>query len=216
MRDRRRLALVIGSQCKALQELSFLPVGPGPMDVRALPGDRRLLVELRDVLVDGPGDCDALTELDGLSGPGLLLNPTAVQARAALQAAMSAAHDAEAVLVLHLLAHGTGRQDDPADPVRHLLQVWDTVADPLDDEPESRGWNPYADIKRRAPHCPRLAGLVLTVDTCRASWAKTAIDSWSGVRGGLLSAVLAASGDQPAWDACLTRSVIAALRSIRT
>ena len=203
---------MIGSQCEALGELSFLPAGPGPVDVGALGAERRLLVELRDLLVDGPGDCDALTELDGLSGDGLLLNPTAAQARAALETAMSAAHEAQAVLVLHLLAHGTGRQDDPADPVRHLLYVWDTVADPLDDELESRGWNPYADIKRRAPYCPRLAGLVLGVDTCRASWAKTAIDSWSGVRGGLLLAVLAASGDEPAWDACLTRTVIAALR----
>ena len=89
-----------------------------------------------------------MTGIAGLSADGLLLNPTAVQAKAALTAAMSAAHDAQAVLVLHLLAHGTGQQRDPADPVRHLVCVWDTVADAIDDEPESCGWNPYGDIKR--------------------------------------------------------------------
>jgi energy-coupling factor transporter ATP-binding protein EcfA2 len=205
--------LVIGAQCEALGELSWLPPGPGPVDVTGLGSKQRLLVELRDLLVSGPGECSPVSDgIDGLSMPGLLLNPTAAQASAAVRAAMNAAHTAEAVLVMHVLAHGCGYQNDPAGPVRHLLYAWDTVAEPIDTQPESRAWEPYADIADRVPNCRGMTGLVLVVDACRASWAKTGIAAWSGVRGGLMSAVLAASGDHPAWDACLTRTVVDVLR----
>lgn len=209
----RRLALIIGSQCHALEPLSMLPPSPSPVDPAALSGPERLLLELRDLLVDGPGDCDPVQGVEGLAVPGLLLNPTAAQARAALEAAMNAAHVNEAVLVVHVLAHGSGYQADPAGRVRHLLHAWDTVAAPIDTEPESRGWDPYDDIDRRRLHCAGMGGLVLVVDACGAGWAKEAIDAWSGVRGGLLSAVLAASGDGDAFDACLTRTVVDALHS---
>lgn len=212
--DRRRLALVIGSQCEALPALSFLPKTPGPVDVSKLEGNERLAVELRDLLVDGPGECDPVRDgIEGLSAPGLLLNPTAAQAHDALIAALRAGHKAEAVLVVHVLAHGSGYQPDPAKPVRHLLHLWDTVKQPVDTEPESRAWDPYRDIDARRPHTQQLAGLVLVVDACQASWAKAGIEGWSGVREGLLSAVLAASGDESAWDACLTRTLVDVLRT---
>jgi tetratricopeptide (TPR) repeat protein len=213
MSNRRRLALVVGSQCPALGELSFLPSDPGPVDVSGLSTEQRLLVDLRDLLVDGPGECDPVEDgIEGLCEPGLLLNPTAAQAAAALRAAMSAAHYAEAVLVVHVLAHGTGYQADPAAPVRHLLHAWDTVAEPIDTQPESRAWEPYADITARWPHCPGMTGLVLVVDSCKASWAKAGVAAWSGVRSGLMSVVLAASGDHSAWNACLTRTIEGLLR----
>lgn len=204
---------MIGSQCEALPALSFLPSGAGPVEIAALSTRERLLVELRDLLVDGPGECDPVPGVDGVSAPGLLVNPTAAGARAAMETAMNAADAAGAVLVVHLVAHGSWHQDDPAAPVRHILHAWDTVAAPVDTEPESRGWDPYADIERRRPHCERMGGLVLLVDACWASWAKMGVDAWSGVRGGLVSAVLAASGDHVAWDGCLTRKVIDILRS---
>jgi hypothetical protein len=204
--------LVVGSQCQAKPALSFLPDGPGPIDIAALRGPRRLLVELRDLLVDGPGECDPV-RVSGESAPGLLLNPTAAAAADALRAAMGAAHEAKAVLVVHVLAHGSGYQRDPAAPVRHLLHAWDTVAHPVDTEAESRGWDPYDDIDRRLPHSGGMGGLVLVVDACRASWAKAGVAGWSGVGGGLLSAVLAASGDEAAWDACLTRTLVAVVEA---
>ena len=56
-----------------------------------------------------------------------------------------------------------------------------------------------------------MVGLVLLVDACYASWAKQQVDSWSGVRGGLLSAWLGASGDHQAWDGCFTKTLIKVL-----
>jgi len=203
----RRLALVVGSQCPALGQLSFLPPGAGPLDVQQLPIGQRLLIRLRDLLVDGPGEC-APVEVVGQSQPGLLLNPTAATADAALGAAMTQAHEQEAVLLVYFLGHGTGQQADPAAPAQHLLHVWDTVAEPIDTEPESNGWDPYRLVIRRRPHTSGMVGLVLLVDACRAAWAKQQVDGWGGVRAGLLSAWLGSSGDHTAWDACFTRSLI--------
>ncbi|HEX6025121.1 MAG TPA: hypothetical protein VFZ00_24225 [Solirubrobacter sp.] len=44
------------------------------------------------------------------------------------------------MLVVHVLGHGRGVQHDPSHEVRHLLHAWDTVAEPVDEEPESRAW----------------------------------------------------------------------------
>jgi hypothetical protein len=202
-----RLALVIGSQCAALDQLSFLPADAGPVEIGRLPGPQRLLVRLRDLLVAGPGECTAV-EVAGQSDPGLLLNPTKATADAALTEAIRQAHQQEAVLVVHFLGHGTGQQVDPAAPAQHLLHVWDTVATPIDTEPESNGWDPYQLIARRRLHASDMVGLVLLVDACRAAWAKQQVDAWGGVRSGLLSACLVSSGDQKAWDACFTRALL--------
>ena len=180
----RRLALVIGSQCSALAQRSFLPAQPGPVAVDQLLEPQRLLVRLRDLLVAGPGECTAV-EVAGQSDPGLLLNPTKATADAALTEAIRQAHQQEAVLVVHFLGHGTGQQADPAAPAQHLLHVWDTVATPIDTEPESNGWDPYDLINRRRLHAAGMVGLVLLVDACRAAWAKQQVDAWGGVHGGL-------------------------------
>jgi Tetratricopeptide repeat len=212
MGDPRRIALVIGSQCEQLEQLSFLPASRGPVDLRALEPEQRVLLELHELLIDGPGDCVPAPGIEGVSAPGLLLNPTAAQASAGLRAAVGAASDAGAVLIVHILAHGAGAQGDPAHDVRHLLHAWDTVAEPYDTEPESRGWDPYRDIGSRIRHETGITGVVLSVDACHASWSVSEVGRWSGVRGGLLSAVLLASGDHEAWDACLTAVLIQTLR----
>ena len=208
----QRLALVIGSQCQALGSMSFLPEGPGPVQLEALRPKQRLVVGLRDLLVDGPGRC-APVRVRGTSAPGLLVNPTKAVADAALTAALGQAHTHEAVLVVHFLGHGTRFEADRDRPARrqHLLHVWDTVADPIDTEPESNGWDPYQLVERRMPHTKKMVGLVFLVDACYASWAKQQLDTWSGVGGGLLSAWLGASGDQQAWDGCFTKTLIRVL-----
>jgi transposase-like protein len=203
----RRLALVIGSQCPALGMLSFLPAGSGPVELAGLADSQRLLVRLWELLVAGVGEC-APVLVPGQSGPGLLFNPTKAIADAALTAALSQAHRHQAVLVVHFLGHGSGWQTDPAAPARHLLHVWDTVAEPIDTEPESNGWGPYELVARRQPHAKDVVGLVLLVDACRAAWAKQQVDAWSGVRAGLLSAWLGSSGDHNAWDGCFTRTLV--------
>ena len=208
----RRLALVIGSQCQALGPLSFLPEGPGPVQLEALRPEQRLVLGLRDLLVDGPGGC-APVRVDGEFAPGLLVNPTKVAADAALKAALGQAHTHEAVLVVHFLGHGTRLEADRDRPARrqHLLHVWDTVAAPADTEPESNGWDPYQLVAARRTYTPNMVGVVLLIDACYASWAEQQVDSWRGVRGGLLSAWLGASGDEQAWDACFTKTLIRAL-----
>ncbi len=208
----RRLALVIGSQCQALSPLSFLPEGPGPVQLEALPPEQRMAVGLRDLLVDGPGGC-APVRVDGESAPGLLVNPTKAVADAALKAALGQAHTQEAVLVVHFLGHGTRFEADRERLARrqHLLHVWDTVADPIGTQPESNGWDPYQLVADRRAYTRSMVGLVLLVDACYASWAEHQVDSWSGVGGGLLSAWLGASGDEQAWDACFTKTLITVL-----
>ena len=207
----RRLVLVIGSQCEARGSLSFLPEGPGPVQLEGLRPAQRLIIELRNLLVDGPGG-SAPVRVGGESAPGLLVNPTKAVADAALMEALRQAHTQEAVLVVHVLGHGTRYQADPALPARHLLHAWDTVAAPVDIEPESNGWDPYGLVARRRAHTAGMVGLVLLVDACYASWAKQQVDSWSGVHGGLLSAWLGASGDQlPLGTAASQKTLISLL-----
>jgi hypothetical protein len=213
----RRLALVVGSQCAALPALSFLPAGPGPVVVPELAERQALTVRLRDLLVDGPGEC-APVLVDGQSEPGLLLNPTRARADAALIAALGQARAQQAVLLVHFVGHGTRFQDDPARPARHLLHVWDTVAQPTS-SPTGDAWDPYATVAAMLPELVAgqggegMVGLVLLVDTCYASWAKQQVDGWGGVRAGLLSAWLGASGDQQAWDGCFTKTLVRVLES---
>jgi len=207
----RRLALVVGSQCEALDQLEFLPVGPGPVEVSSLTDDQQLVPRLRDLLVDGPGGC-APVRCDGESQPGLLLNPTQEVADNALKAAMQQAHEQEAVLLVCFVGHGTSFKPDPALEGRHFLHVWDTVEEPRDAEPESRAWDIYDTISRRRAHTAGMVGLVLLVDACYAAWAKKKVDAWSGVRGGLHAAWLGSSGDEEAWDGCFTRTLVSVLQ----
>jgi NACHT domain/Tetratricopeptide repeat len=206
----RRLALVVASQCEALPELAFLPQGGEPVDLGLLPRDRRLVLRLRDLLTGPAGDFDPV-DVEGMTGPGLLVNPTQAVADAVLLAALRLAHERQAVVLLHFVGHGAAYLRDPADRARHLLHVWDTVAEPTDTEPESRGWDPYGLIDRRRGHCRDIAGLMLLVDACRASWAAPQVAGWGGVSGGLVSAWLAASGDESAWDGCLTKTLVGVL-----
>jgi hypothetical protein len=204
----RRIALVIGSQCAAMPELSFLPSGDSELDVAVLGGEARLVVRLRDLLLEESGGFEPL-EVEGVTAPGLLLNPTQAQADGVLFAALQRAHEEEAVLLVHFLGHGVGYRGGPGGaPARHLLHVWDTVAEPGDTEPESKGWDPYGLINRRRSHVPEIVGLILVIDACYAAWAKPTVDTWGEVAGGLLSAWVAASGDEQAFDACLTRTTV--------
>ena len=203
------MVLVVGSQCAALGSLSFLPPDPNPV-VEELPAHQRLVADLRDLMVDGPGGCSPV-RVDGESAPGLLLNPTQQVADAALVQALAQANEQEAVLVVCFLGHGTRYQADPAAPARHLLHVFDTAARPEGTEPEDRAWDPYETVARRRPKLPNMVGLVLLVDACYASWAKQQVDAWSGVRGGLLAAWLGSSGDHEAFDACFTRTIVTVL-----
>jgi hypothetical protein len=204
----QRIALVIGSQCQAMPTLSFLPRGGFPPEAAALEEERRLVHRVRDLLVEQSGGFEPL-KAEGVTEPGLLVNPTQAGADSVLAAALQTAHQEEAVLLVHFVGHGVGYRGGPGGaPARHLLHVWDTVAEPTDTEPESRGWDPYELINRRREHVPGMVGLILVVDACDAAWAKPTVDMWGEVGRGLLSAWVAASGDEQAFDACLTRTTV--------
>ena len=89
----QRRLLVIGSQCQKLNHLSFLP------EVAAR--FHALMVE------PGPGECIGAAVGDP---PGLLLDPTVDQAKAAMEAAFEAAITARDTLILAYIGHGEFRR----------------------------------------------------------------------------------------------------------
>jgi hypothetical protein len=215
--DVARLALVIASQCQNMADLQFLPPkrpvsALGPKD---LSGERGLALELHSLLVDGPGGCRPARHGDhdgsAVWAPGLLVNPTRVQADAGLREAMREAHEREAMLLVFYVGHGAKYQADPAQPVHHFLQVWDTVEMPASIEEPDNGWDPYATIDTLRPACPHVTGLILIVDACFGSWAVQRVRGWAGVNARFRSVWLASSRNEPAYDGCLTKTLVQAL-----
>src|SRR4029453_18811090 len=172
-----RLALVVASQCQNMLDPPFLPPKRplSALRAEALPAERRLVLELRSLLVDGPGRYEPARhgEDDGPAvwAPGLLLNPTRAQAAPGLRAAMREAHEREALLLVFYVGHGAHYQADPAQPVHHFLQVWDTAEWPAGTAEPDNGWDPYDTIDALRPACPHITGLILIVDACFGSWA---------------------------------------------
>ncbi len=215
--DVARLALVIASQCQNMADLQFLPPkrpvsALGPKD---LSGERGLALELYSLLVDGPGGCRPARHGDhdgpAVWAPGLLVNPTRVQADAGLREAMREAHEREAMLLVFYVGHGAKYQAEPDQPVRHFLQVWDTAEMPASiDEPDN-GWDPYATIDTLRPACPLVTGLILIVDACFGSWAVQRVKGWAGVNARFRSVWLASSRNEPAYDGCFTKTLVRAL-----
>ena len=177
MGDRR--ALVIGSQCKQLGTLSFLP---------------KVAEELYDVLTDpAKGGCTAATP------HGLLLDPTVDQARTAIEGAFRLASEAEATLFLVFIGHGEHVGNDfyllpfnASLPPRshtaiHLVQL----------------------IKELHSLHSDLDGLVVLLDTCYSGVAAAAAaDKWgSELEGTLRFEVLTAAADRPATGDCFSKNL---------
>ena len=94
MKTGERRALVIGSQCRELNSLSFLPA---------------VAEDLYQVLTtpDLGGCVPALSD-----GVGLLLDPSVAEAKAALRAAFTRASEDDATLLLAYIGHGVSVYDD--------------------------------------------------------------------------------------------------------
>src|SRR6266851_4679823 len=216
--DARRLALLVASQCQNMLDLPFLPPKrlAHELDERELSEDRRLILELRTLLVDGPGWWRPVThgeeEEPAVLAPGLLVNPTRAQADAALGRAIREAHERDATLLVFYVGHGVGYQADPAQAVHHFLQVWDTAEMPASIQAPDNGWDPYATIDALRPACPHITGLILVVDACFGSWAVQRVKQWAGVNARFRSVWLASSQNEAAYDGCLTQTFVRALR----
>src|SRR5262245_27936914 len=212
-----RLALIVASQCQNMLDLPFLPPKePGSaLRAEALSAERRLVLELRSLLVDGPGGYQPARHGEddepAVWAPGLLVNPTRAQADAGLHAAMREAHEREALLLVYYIGHGARYQADPAQPVQHFLQVWDTAEIPASTRAPHNGWDPYATIDDLRSDCPHMTGLILIVDACFGSWAVQRVKGWAGVGARFRSVWLASSRDELAYDGCLTKTLVRAL-----
>jgi hypothetical protein len=144
----RRRALVIGSQCDTLGEarkLSFLP---------------DLATELYQVLIDPRlGACEPA--LPDRSGGGLLLDPTRLEVRDALQVAFAHADSEKATLLVALLGHGVVHHDD-----FYFLTV-----DALGTGDEDRDVFLSHRLKQLLANSSELGGLVVWLDTCQSGVA---------------------------------------------
>jgi hypothetical protein len=176
-----RRVLVIGSQCNALQRLSFLPEVAARF--HAL------------MMAPGPGECLGAEVGDP---PGLLLDPTVAQAKAAIMAAYDAAANAGDILILAYIGHGKFALND------FFLMPTD-AANP----PNSEGAIHLAQIIKHRP-LNRLKGLVVLLDTCDSgAGAWDAVEYWvRSLEGQLPFEALTATDDGSTANAWFTKSLI--------
>ena len=175
-----RRVLVIGSQCKRLNPLSFLP---------------EVAVRFHALMTDpGPGECLGAPVGDP---PGLLLDPNVAEAKAAIKAAYDAAACGDETLILAYIGHGEFVHGD------FFLMPTDAANPPNPDD----AIHLAAIIKYRPAH-PE--GLIVLLDACysgTATW--NAVEYWvRWLEGQLRFEVLTATNDMSTANAWFTRSLI--------
>ena len=175
-----RRVLVIGSQCKKLDPLSFLP---------------EVAVRFQTLMTDpGPGECLGAEVGDP---PGLLLDPTVAEAKAAIKAAYDAAARGGETLILAYIGHGEFVLGD------FFLMPTDAASPPNPDDAIH-----LAQIIKHRPAHPD--GLIVLLDTCYSgTGAWDAVEYWvRSLEGRLRFEVLTATNDKPTANAWFTRSLI--------
>jgi hypothetical protein len=181
-----RRALVVGSQCRSYNLLSFLPAAAQEMAAALLDPE--------------VGGCEP-----ALPDRALLIDPTAVELDDAVSEAFALASQDEATLFLALVGHGDFVGDD-----------FYVLASDTEHPPTSRGSFLLAQrIKELLAQHSLVDGLVLLLDTCHAGMAATqAAQRWVQIVGqaGRRFEVLTASDDRTAADGCFTRTLAKALR----
>jgi hypothetical protein len=181
-----RRVLVIGSQCKALQRLDFLP--RAAQDLHAVMTDRER------------GAC-----VSAIDGDGLLIDPTVKDAKDAIRTAYQRAARDGAKLFIAYIGHGEHVRNryyllprdaevpPTADTAVHLtnliMETHDTAAGQVD-------------------------GLAVLVDACYAGLAGFgAAQAWvSDLEGTLRFEMLTAAANRPAADGCFSRTLATLLR----
>ena len=176
-----RRVLVIGSQCKKLTHLSFLP------DVA---------VRFHALMIaPGPGDC---LGADVGDPRGLILDPTVGAAKAAIKAAYEAAARDGDTLILAYIGHGEFVRGD------FFLMSTAAASPPNSDEAIH-----LAQLIMERPAHPR-DGLIVLLDTCHSgTGAYDAAEYWvRSLEGRLRFEVLTATDDMPTAPGWFTRSLI--------
>ncbi|MGR6962856.1 tetratricopeptide repeat protein [Geodermatophilus sp. URMC 61] len=193
-----RRALVIGSQCQQLGELSFLP---------------RLAEELYAVLTDPLlGGCEPALPAQ----PGPLLNPSRAELEQALGDAFAGAREAEASLFLTFLGHG--EVGFPGDGVTGGKDFYLLPYDcPTPQQPTmGSAWLLGQGLRELMRDHDTIDGLVVLVDACHAG--EGALDVTERVArvaaaAGTRFEMATATDDRTAADGCFTRGVIELLRN---
>lgn len=186
MKTGERRVLVIGSQCRELNPLSFLPAAAE---------------DLYQVLTTPElGSCvPALPD-----GVGLLLDPSVAEAKAALRTAFTRASEDGATLLLAYIGHGESVYDD-----FYLLPV-DASATPDSDT----GIHLVQLIRELYGRHSFVDGLVVLLDACYAGVAAAgAAARWVGKLGANSRfVVLTATANRTAADGCFSRALTQLIR----
>ena len=177
-----RNLLVIGSQCKSLPELSFLP------DVAT---------KLYKAMTDPErGACQP-----ALDPSGLVIDPTVAEAKKAIRKAFERAATDEATLLVAVIGHGEQVTEDGD----FYLLPTDAEIPPADDTALNLV-NHLKGLRRQY----ETDGLVVLVDTCYSGTAAVAAGkAWPSMSlGEFRFEFLAATADRPAFDGCFSKSLI--------
>jgi hypothetical protein len=192
----KRRVLVIGSQCDALgpgRRLSFLP--KAAEDLYAVMTDPEL------------GGCEP-----ALAEGGLLLNPTASEARRRIKNAFEGASNDDATLFIAYIGHGDVGDTSP-NKVSHDFYLL----------PRDAGWPPDSEtgihlvqwVKEMHRRYTHVDGFVILLDACYAGDAAVeAAEKWvAELNTSKGFEFLAAVADRTAADGCFTRNLVDILRN---
>ena len=177
-----RNLLVIGSQCKSLPELSFLP-------------------DAAEKLYEAMTDPERGACQPALDPSGLVIDPTVDAAKTAIEMAFERAANDEATLLLAFIGHGEQVTEDDD---FYLLPTDAKV--PPRDRTALNLVNDVKDLRRLY----ETDGLVVLVDTCYSgTGALAAGKAWPSMSlGDFRFEFLAATADRPAFDGCFSKSLI--------
>jgi hypothetical protein len=176
-----RLALVVGSQCDSLPELSFVEDGAGALYHALLSAGWQPVGE----------------------NDGLLLDPVIATLKEAVGEAFKIANDAGATLLFAFIGHGVARGSQNF----YLMAADSPSATPNSDN----AFHLPQFVNERLIDFPSLDGLVFLVDACQAKeFVEGAAARWTEVlaanRGRM--ELLVASGVDSAYDGCFTKTIL--------
>jgi hypothetical protein len=182
----QRRILVIGSQCKALQRLDFLP---------------QAAQDLYAVMVDpARGAC-----VSAIGGEGLLIDPTVKDVKDAIRTAYQRAANDAASLFIAYIGHGEHIRKN------YFLLPRDAEIPPTSDTAVNLT---NLIMETHQITVGRLDGLAVLVDACYAGLGGfNAAQAWvSELEGTLRFEMLTAAADRPAANGCFSRTLTRLLR----
>jgi hypothetical protein len=182
----QRRILVIGSQCKALQRLEFLP---------------QAALDFYAVMINPErGAC-----VSAIDGEGLLIDPSVKDAKDAIRTAYRRAAKDEAALFIAYIGHGEHIREN------YYLLPRDAEIPPTSDTAVHLT-NLIMETHQIA--VGRVGGLAVLVDACYAGLGGfSAAQAWiRKLEGTLRFEMLTAAADRPAADGCFSRTLTRLLR----